>query len=275
MLICPLCHAALTKREHSLVCPSNHCFDQAKQGYYNLLPVQHKNSRAPGDNQEMVIARREFLEAGHYQPLAQRLAELCAAQTPAQWVDVGCGEGYYSQHMADLLPNSQGYALDISRDAVKRASKRSQAITWMVASMARIPLADNSCQVFTSVFSPLDWQEAQRVLAIGGGLLRMGPCRDHLIELRGKLYDQVRDYDDEKHLQLIPQGMQLAHSEVVRYQLALNSAEDRANLLAMTPHGWRATQERRQAVIAQDFQVTVAIRYDWIVKHEDAANAPA
>ncbi|MFT0212961.1 methyltransferase domain-containing protein [Pseudomonas sp. F1_0610] len=275
MLICPLCHDPLTAHEHSLTCSNNHCFDQAKQGYYNLLPVQHKNSRSPGDNQEMVLARRAFLQAQHYQPLALRLAQLAADKQPKHWVDVGCGEGYYTDQISQQLPSSQGYALDISRDAVKRASKGNPSVTWMVASMARIPLATDSCQVFTSVFSPLDWQEAQRVLSLGGGLLRMGPCHDHLIELRRKLYDEVRHYDDEKHLQLIPNGMQLEHSEVLRYNILLESAEDRANLLAMTPHGWRATTERRNAVINQPLAVTVAIRYDWIVKHEEANHAPA
>jgi len=40
----------------------------------------------------------------------------------------------------------------------------SLALTWLVASMARVPLADASCQLLASVFSPLDWQEAKRLL---------------------------------------------------------------------------------------------------------------
>ncbi len=112
--------------------------------------------------------------------------------------------------LAAALPDSQAYGLDISRDAVRQACKRSRNVTWLVASMARIPLADASCALLTSVFSPLDWQEAYRLLPVGGGLLRMGPTRQHLFELRQRLYDEVRPYDDEKHLQLIPHGMQLS-----------------------------------------------------------------
>ena len=129
--------------------------------------------------------------------------------------------------------------------------------------MARVPLADASCQLLTSVFSPLDWQEAKRLLAPGGGLLRMGPTGEHLMELRQKLYDEVRDYDDEKHLSLVPDGMQLAHSETLTFTLTLDTAQARADLLAMTPHGWRASAERRAAVIDAELQVTVSIRYDW------------
>lgn len=282
MLICPICQQALSVVDNGVACPANHRFDRARQGYLNLLPVQHKNSRDPGDNVAMVEARRRFLDGGHYAPLARRLAELAAERAPQRWLDIGCGEGYYTAQIAELLPDADGYALDISREAVKRACARSRArslrdaalptslsvasLTWLVASMARVPLADASCNLLASVFSPLDWQEALRLLAPGGGLLRMGPTGEHLMQLRQKLYDEVRDYDEQKHLGLIPPGMRLAHSETLRFALNLTSSQARADLLAMTPHGWRASAERRAAVIAEDFEVTVAIRYDWIEK---------
>lgn len=265
-LICPICQAPLSPSASGLVCANRHSFDRARQGYYNLLPVQHKNSRDPGDNQAMVEARRRFLDGGYYAPLAKRLAELAAERTPSSWLDIGCGEGYYTAQLAEQLPDADGYALDISREAVKRACKRVPQLSWLVASMARVPLADTSCDLLASVFSPLDWQEALRLLKSGGGLLRMGPTRVHLMELRQKLYDEVRDYDDQKHLELIPDGMRLAHSETISFPLLLADTQARADLLAMTPHGWRASAERRAAVIAEPFEVTVSIRYDWIEK---------
>ena len=264
MLICPICQAPLQTLDNGVTCPANHRFDRARQGYLNLLPVQHKNSRDPGDNAAMVEARRRFLDGGHYAPLAKRLAELAAGYNPARWLDIGCGEGYYTAQIADALPQADGYALDISREAIKRGCKRAPQLNWLVASMARVPLSDASCQLLASVFSPLDWQEAKRLLAPGGGLLRMGPTSEHLMELRQKLYDEVRDYDDQKHLELIPAGMRLAHSETLTFNLHLQSSEARADLLAMTPHGWRASAEKRAAVIAEPCDVTVAIRYDWI-----------
>lgn len=264
MLICPICREALHQSENGVICPANHSFDRARHGYLNLLPVQHKKSRDPGDNQAMVEARRRFLDAGHYAPLAERLASLAANQAPERWLDIGCGEGYYTAQLAQALPEAKGYALDISREAVRRACKRSPQLEWLVASMARIPLADGSCNLLASVFSPLDWLEARRLLAPGGGLLRMGPTREHLWELRARLYDEVRDYDDEKHLSLIPDGLHLAHTETLSYELQLDDAQARADLLAMTPHGWRASAERRAAVIETPLRVRVAIRYDWI-----------
>ncbi|KQQ68047.1 SAM-dependent methyltransferase [Pseudomonas sp. Leaf127] len=267
MLTCPICSAPLSAVEHGVACPVNHRFDRARQGYLNLLPVQHKNSRDPGDNQAMVEARRRFLDGGHYAPVARRLAELAAERAPARWLDIGCGEGYYTAQLAQALPKADGYALDISREAVKRACKRDPALTWLVASMARIPLPDASCQFLASVFSPLDWLEARRLLTPGGGLMRVGPTRGHLMEMREKLYDEVRDYADDKHLALVPPGMALAHSETLTYSLKLIDNQSRADLLAMTPHGWRASAERRAAVIEYPgpFKVTVSMRYDFFV----------
>jgi 23S rRNA (guanine745-N1)-methyltransferase len=48
-LICPLCHSPLAFTARSWCCENRHQFDQAKEGYVNLLPVQHKRSREPGD----------------------------------------------------------------------------------------------------------------------------------------------------------------------------------------------------------------------------------
>ena len=267
MLACPLCSAPLNAVDNGVVCPAGHRFDRARQGYLNLLPVQHKNSRDPGDNQAMVEARRDFLNAGHYAPVARRLAELAAERAPQRWVVIGCGEGYYTAQLAQALPAADGYALDISREAVKRACRRAPQLTWMVASMARIPLADASCQFLASVFSPLDWLEAKRLLSPSGGLMKVGPTSGHLMELRERLYDEVREYTDDKHLALVPEGMALAHSETLEFKLHLERPQDRANLLAMTPHGWRASAERRAAVIeqAEPFEVSVSMRYDYFV----------
>ena len=88
-LICPICQAPLQILDNGVACPASHRFDRARQGYLNLLPVQHKNSRDPGDNAAMVEARRRFLDGGYYAPLAKRLAELAASYNPARWLDVG------------------------------------------------------------------------------------------------------------------------------------------------------------------------------------------
>lgn len=267
MLICPLCHHPLIARAGSLGCSNSHHFDRARQGYYNLLAVQFKRSQEPGDNAAMVEARRRFLDNGHYQPLAARLTQLAAPmQAVSSWLDIGCGEGYYSSRLAAALAGASGYALDISRDAIKRAARRDPGIIWLVASMARLPLADASLDLLISVFSPIDWNEAARVLKPGGRILRLGPGRDHLLELRQQLYAEVRDYQDDKHLQQLPPILAAGDSEKLSFQLTLDAAESRADLLAMTPHGWRATAANRERIIKDALTVTIDGRFDWLVR---------
>ena len=136
--------------------------------------------------------------------------------------------------------------------------------------MARVPLAGQSCQLVAGVLSPLDWAEARRVLSPGGGLMRVGPTSGHLMELRQALYDEVRPYADDKHLGLVPPGMAHAHGETLEFRLSLVAPQARADLLAMTPHGRRASADKRAQVIEHPapFDVTVSMRYDYFVRQD-------
>ena len=90
---CPLCGGSLSEVPAGLRCPRGHCFDRAKEGYVNLLPVGQKHSKAPGDDKAMVAARRAFLDGGWYAPLRQALEALAVEWTgsaPAV-LDAGCG----------------------------------------------------------------------------------------------------------------------------------------------------------------------------------------
>ena len=62
MYLCPLCQNPLLLHENRYQCLNNHSFDVAREGYVNLLPVQQKNSKDPGDNKDMMLARRQFLQ---------------------------------------------------------------------------------------------------------------------------------------------------------------------------------------------------------------------
>lgn len=267
MLVCPLCQQFLQPVSAGLACATGHSFDRARQGYFNLLPVQHKASRAPGDSAAMVQARRDFLSADHYRPVADFVVQQAQQLAPQHWLDLGCGEGYYTGLLAQQL-TGQGYGLDISKEAVRQACRRSNTVRWLVASMARIPLADASCQLITSLFSPLDWNEAARVLSSQGHILHLAPASAHLLELRQMIYPEVRHYDDAKHLQTLPEQLKLVDTQFLEFKLALPEPQQRLDLLAMTPHGWRAKPEIRQQVAEKLSQVTVAVRLDSIAKQE-------
>ena len=48
----------LQREGNTWACAQGHSFDVAKQGYVNLLPVQNKRSRDPGDSKAIVTARQ-------------------------------------------------------------------------------------------------------------------------------------------------------------------------------------------------------------------------
>ena len=58
-LACPLDGEPLQRDGAAWRCTAGHSFDIARQGYTNLLPVQHKRSRDPGDSKEMVARSEE------------------------------------------------------------------------------------------------------------------------------------------------------------------------------------------------------------------------
>ena len=93
-LACPIDGERLTLREKQMICESGHTFDIARQGYVNLLPVQHKRTKQPGDSKEMVLARTQFLNSGAYEPIAKRLAEITFADLMSMQGEV-CKEKYF------------------------------------------------------------------------------------------------------------------------------------------------------------------------------------
>ena len=254
--VCPLCRQPLTPTAPAWTCPARHSFDVAREGYVNLLPVQDKASRDPGDNPAMVAARRAFLEAGHYQALREAAVELLAPLGVNRLVDLGCGEGYYTSALATTAAETVG--VDIAKPAVRLAAKRDRGITWLVASGARLPLADAALDAASSLFCRLHPEETRRVLAPGGHLLVAGPAADHLRELRAELFDEVRPHEPGKTATELGDRFAQVAAREVRHTLRLDQAGLR-NLLAMTPYAWRARPERRAALEARDSFTTVAV----------------
>ena len=247
-LRCPLCHAPLVLTQHAASCEAGHSFDRARTGYLNLLPVQHKHSRQPGDDAAMVRARSEFLEGGHYAPLRDALCNQLRELQPPQMLDSGCGEGWYSAAFAACA--GEVIALDISKEAIRRAARRDPKITWLVASSAELPLADASVDLMTAIFSPLKVSEAARVLRPAGSVLVAVPDARHLWELRTLLYEEVRPHQPHKWQAELAPWFDL-HSETrVSFRLELGDAAAVQSLLRMTPYAWHATADRRATVAA-------------------------
>ena len=254
-LACPLCRQPLAREAARYACAAGHAFDVAREGYVNLLPVQRKKSREPGDNPAMVQARRQFLAAGHYAPLRDAVVAQATALAPTAVLDIGCGEGDYTAALASVAPDVTG--LDISKVAIQRAARAHPGITWIVGSSAQLPLVDAAVDLVCSLFSPLPAAEMRRVLRPGGHLLVATPAADHLAALRAALFDEVRPHRPEKFVEALGAEFTLEQASELRFTLALDAAS-LACLLLMTPYAWRARPERREAMAVKGGFVTGA-----------------
>lgn len=275
-LICPLDNHPLQRSGASWRCASGHTFDIARDGYIHLLPVQNKRSRDPGDSKEMVAARRRFLGAGYYQPIAAAVSRVVLSDAPPGAVlsclDAGCGEGYYLRELAAANSDVDSLStkslaligLDISKWAVLSAAKQDRRMCWVVGSNANLPVESRSLDRVLCMFGFPVYAEFLRVLTPGGLLVQVDSGPDHLRELREIIYPTLKAERTEEAP--LPNGFERMSEErgsadTVRFSLSLHGQEQIADLLAMTPHLYRATAEgRARAAALTSLTVTVDVR---------------
>lgn len=258
---CPVCGRALSTDGPSWRCGAGHGFDVARQGYVNLLTVSQKHSRAPGDSPAQVAARRAFLEAGHYAPLAARVAALLAAEKPDAVLDAGCGEGYYLRTAAAALPGTERWGVDIAKQAVRYAAARDPSGHWLTATAAHLPFRDGSFGCVLAMFALTAAAEFRRVLRSGGLFLQVTAGPDHLLALRRLVYPEVREKAAEAAADL--PGFRLEGAETLRFPIHLEGSGAVWDLLAMTPHFMRispAGADRARAAGELDDEAQAVIR---------------
>lgn len=254
-LRCPLCHQPLLQNTQGLVCVNHHQFDCAKEGYFNLLPVQHKHSREPGDAKEQLQARRQFLQAGFFAPLKTRLQELLPATTDTL-LDIGCGEGYFTEGFSAALPQAQIYGIDIAKAGVRLAAKTAKGQTGLVYSVASsfaLPIADQSMDVVTRIYAPSKDAELCRVIKPGGKLVIVAPGKNHLLGLRTRIYKEVRPHPQP----ITPEGFVAVEHHHLGGDLRVSEPGICAALLAMTPFAWRLAPELRDSILGSELQDTL------------------
>lgn len=235
VLACPHCGLPLRLGAISATCETGHSFDRGRGGYLNVLVGGRLAATAtPGDTPDALAARRRFLTAGHYAPIAAALAH--AVGTPdGSLLDVGCGEGYYLSQLA--LPNR--YGLDVAKAAVQMAARLLPDVQFVVGSAYRLPVLDASVAVVTSVFAPHPIAEFERVLQSGGRWVTITPGPDHLREMRPVLSGESERKAGERLQRRADPPAEATTATRVQFQLALDAAALR-ELFYMTPIRWQA-----------------------------------
>ena len=304
LFTCPLCQSPLQPAIDIWRCDGSlvftvkakqtvHSFDVARQGYVNLLPVQQKKSKAPGDSETSIKARQRFLQAGYYQPLQELICKQLALlfandkiseDQTKRWLDIGCGEGYYTQAIAQIANIDELIAADISKPALIEMAKLSKAnhklwyqqhikveskdepsrqqsqkdsqqpppkktaIYPIVTSAAHLPLQAQSINGISSIFSPILPEAFAQVLQDNGYLIIAKPDSGHLASVRAALFDEVREHDSDKFLTELAPYFTLLDTQRVSTELSL-SAQALADLLTMTPYAYRAQIDKRRALL--------------------------
>jgi 23S rRNA (guanine745-N1)-methyltransferase len=214
----------------------------------------------------MVASRQRFLNAGHYQPIADAVSRAVLADLPvgasAGCLDAGCGEGYYLRQLAAASGEGQNLALlglDISKWAVLAAAKQDRRANWVVGTNARLPVLSATLDRVLCMFGFPVHAEFARVLKPGGVLLQVDSGPDHLRQLREIIYPSLKP---ERTAEApIPAGFQRLATDIVSFPLVLDGQKPIADLLAMTPHLYRASAEGRAAAEALTaLSLTVDVR---------------
>ena len=258
MWACPHCRLELhpSADTRSLACASGHAFDRAREGYVNLLPANRKRSPDPGDNAQMVAARRRVHHADIYRPLADAVvAELAAEKVEGSLLDLGCGEGYYTQSLVVALSTASIYGVDISRSAARLAAKKCPAADIAVASAYCLPVPDGFLDAVVRIFAPSDDSELLRVMKPGAFYLEVGPAPRHLWQLREGLYETPREHAQAR---ADIDGMTLHRSSELQYELRAAPGQ-LADIISMTPFAHRAHKPRRDRLLASELAAVTMV----------------
>lgn len=246
LLACPVCGDSLADVDGSARCADGHAFDYARSGYLNLN-LQSGHRTRVGDTAEMVRARAELLATGHYDRLAEAVAE-AVGPTGNVVAEIGSGTGRYLATAVGRMRERGGgsacaFGFDLSKPAVDHAARRHPGLRFVVADVeASIPLRDSVADVVLSVFAPRPGPELARVLRPGGELVAAFAAPRHLERLRDRLALMgVREQKLEELTTRLGPWFEPVSAEPVQYEVEL-APDDARRVVAMGPNAWHARE---------------------------------
>ncbi len=247
-LKCPVCNESMeTALQGSgvLFCKGikRHCYDFSSAGYVNMAGSGKVNT---GDSKQAVRARSAFLDTDAYAPIANKLCELVKKYTPQGGlvIDAGCGEGYYSNKIAQQNFSVAGF--DLSKFATEAAAKRAkreqqtESTFFGVASVYSMPIFDGAADTVVNIFAPCVEDEYLRILSTGGVLIVVYAGARHLMGLKSAIYQEAHKNEARADM---PKYMTELEAQRLHYSINLQSNADINNLFAMTPYYWKTSKE--------------------------------
>lgn len=262
---CSVCGADLsvTEDQKSAVCSGarKHCFDFSKDGYLSF-----PQSCGGGDSKSAVDARRSFLDKGYYELQMQAVAEAVSKYLArnAVIIDAGCGEGYYTESIAENAGGVIGF--DLSKFACSAAAKRAkregvEKLLYSTASVFELPVKDGAADAVVNIFAPCSESEYKRILRDGGYLFVVGAGKEHLMGLKQAIYENVYENGERADL---PENMEHIEKIISRSDIVLENEEDIAALFSMTPYYWRTSEQDKEKLVklsrletAVEFEINV------------------
>lgn len=245
MIRCPVCTNKLIRNPKTFSCENGHSFDIAKEGYLNLYLSSSANS---GDSKQSVNNRTAFLQKGYYAFLKEFLKDKMRGES---LVDLGCGEGYYTSS----FPVKTKIGIDLSKPALKYASKNDKSTQYILSSIFDTPLESESFDIVTTIFAPVATKEISRLLKKGGIFVLVRPDALHLKELKELLYDTP--YDNEEKEIVIPELKEIS-KEHISSSVTIDK-EDIRELFSMTPYYYHTSSKDRSRIEEVDhLQITFA-----------------
>ena len=285
-LICPLDSQKFYLENNSIKCKNGHTFDISKEGYVNLLLSRKKLPGTLGDTKEMLDSRTEFLLSGYYDVLAKEIKNFASEFIFSRFkkeidtkciIEVGCGTAYFIENLKKAIESENistftYLGTDISKTAVKFASKRIKDVTFLVCdTYSSIPIETGSAALILNVFSPRKIKEFKRLTSKGGGVLVVIPNEDHLSELIKPLNLMKIEPEKEDKIKKTfkKENFLLIKEERINYKINLDS-EMIMNLIKMGPNYWKLKESTIKEV--QDIKnkkISVSVKLLLFAKGND------
>ncbi len=254
MLRCPVCHKTLTQNDKQFTCDSHHSFDVSKNGSVYLSKSHSLKMR--GDNKLQIEARHKFHQKDHYKLIKETLVQILSEYEFSNCLDIGCGEGYYTDFIAKSFPSVEIYGLDLSKEAIHFAAKKDKHVQYIIANNKELPFVDHRIDMVTALFTPIYLEEILRVLKPYGYLITVQAGTKHLYELKEQLYENVI-LNDEKRLQ--NPKLIMVENQRISQRIHLDK-ESKNQLLEMTPYFYTSPQDKvKEFLKLEEIDLTLSV----------------